>query len=195
MTQPSNFYRKDDFKRVRTTHYLREDILSLLHKFSMDYKLSKSDITEIALLQLFKKENWLIDWDIDINNYIETLQYEILRKFVRKQKSHLLSKVFFTRRLRTTLLKMILQNTSKKDILNYIDLCYKEAKLYSENKELMQEMNKYRTVCNDRYEDMKKLIKENIKRGELINIEIGEEKQMIRIYESIKNGNGTTIKE
>ena len=166
---------------------VREDIINIFNDICKNTGLNKADLTEIALLEIISKFNNRNFYNIDIDKYIEIAKSELLRNFAKKIRNEVLSKSLFVRRLNADLFKLITNDVSTKSIKNLIDAYRNEAQLYSDNKDLMLELDKYTRSEGD-LELLKKQILDSLQLNEttFFNNTIDKKIQKVIMLMSVK---------
>lgn len=135
-----------DISKVRIDARIDNTLSHLLTELNKKTAMSKTDIVELALIDFFGKwSEELVYEGIDFKQYIKSLKYEKLRRIQGKQRNEFLSKNLMIGRINVDIMKLIIYGKGKKDIKNivmqYIDMREKEANLYEDNQEILEEID------------------------------------------------------
>ena len=146
--------------RIMCSFRIRPEIFDMLQKLSKSTGVSQIDYIEIGLLEIFKNFNLISNSDIDYNQLVEVTQNRIKRKQFARLRCEAMSKALFIRRVRKDVYKMIKNKVSVKQIKEFVEIYYLEAKTFTDSQSLLLEMQQYRLIDIETIKEIENRLRE-----------------------------------
>jgi len=151
-------------KEERITVRISESLKKVLLVVSKETGMSFSDIAIQGIIDFIVKLDINNDElnSLDYKKYLMVTKFEIQRKFHRKIRYEHLSRSLFLPRVRRDVFKLIAYKRPLKDIKKLLEVYKKEANYYTDNEDLLKELEEYTLFGESQYKQLEKMVHDRI---------------------------------